>query len=525
MTRNMILGLLLAYGFFGPTGFAAEPSRELAARGNARPSFQIKPLVHRFSARPGQRLKFSFDVQTLANPQSLRIRAVSLKQQLNGLAVADETGPAADAIQVAGPLQLDLKAQQTATIRGHVDVPRSPAPFHAFGILVTDLGRPFSSGKQPEGGNEAAIAVRFVTQYLLRVEVDIVGGRQENAKELRVEDASLVDLKGRPFVEVDVTNPAKSGVEFQLYCRLLGMDGAPRSPAFGLALPARATRPEPQRYESVVFGQTRVRLSAPVSEAVFPGDYQLELEWLSRGRKCGKAIFPVVVHEGDFAAQASEVAQIGQSVRVTPAQIELSSASGGIRRLPLRVANHSRESVHVHLTILNLDRTVADALVLQPGEFHLPAGRGRNVLVTAQPGSELERHRYGFVRVDVRAGEAAIETRELPFALLVAGPAEPVFETGTLHWDQRGEREGFVLPILNRGAVHLPLHGHLTVIDGSGKRIDIPAGYGRWVLPGQQDELRFPVRGHIAPGTYSVKVEVEKGGLEPHTITQPVQVQ
>jgi hypothetical protein len=71
-----------------------------AVRGDARPSFQITPLVQRFSVRPGQRLKFSFEVQSLGKPQSLKVRAVGLKQQLNGLVVVNEAVPPEAALQL-----------------------------------------------------------------------------------------------------------------------------------------------------------------------------------------------------------------------------------------------------------------------------------------------------------------------------------------------------------------------------------------------------------------------------------------
>ena len=140
------------------------------------------------------------------------------------------------------------------------------------------------------------------------------------------------------------------------------IDGRGRTliPEFGLALPARASRKEPERYNSMVFGQNRVRLIAPVPEAIFPGEYTLELDWISERRKCGGVSVPVVIAEGDFPALASQSVQIGEALSITPAQVELSLRSGGSRRVPLRLANNGPDVLHVRLAGLAFDGTPAN---------------------------------------------------------------------------------------------------------------------------------------------------------------------
>lgn len=495
-----------------------------AVRGNPRPSFQIAPLVQRFSARPGQRLRFSFQVQTLGQPQSLKIKAVGLKQQLNGLVVVDDAVPPSEAVQLSGPLELDLKTDQAATIRGYVDVPRSPAAFHAYGILVTDMGQPLAAGPPPMG-EQTGIAVQFVTQYLLRVELEVKGVQQESAKALRIESAQLVDRDGQPVVEADMSNPGDAGVEFQLRCRLLDKEGAQSIAPFGLAMPVRASRPEPLRYESIVFAKSRVQLAAQVPEALFPGEYQLELEWISHGRKCGKTVIPVSVREGDFPAQAAKFAQVAQALRVTPPQIELSHGRGGSRRFPLKVGNHSPRPVNIRLEARNADGTPADWVLLEPSTFVLPAKRDRNVLVTARPAADPTLHRYGSVRVEVNAGEPTAGSHDLPLAVLGAVETVPQVETGPLRWDASGDRPAFVLPIQNQGTVHLPLNGRLSFADASGRRVEISGGFDRWLLPGSQGEIRFPLHLGLPRGSYPVKVQLKVGESEPLSISQQINVE
>lgn len=501
---------------------AATDNRDsVAVRGDTRPSFQITPLVQRLSGRQGQRVKFRFDVKAFEHPQSLRIRPVGLRQALNGLIVVDEAPPAYP-VNLSAPEQMDLKAAEKATIRGQVDLPLSQAPFHVFGILVTDLGRPFQTGAADT--TAPGVHVRFVTQYLLRVEVRVENARPENAKALRVESASLVEQDGNPFVEAYLANPTENVVEVQVFCRILNSDGLEKVPAFGLTLPVRAQLESHERFDAKILGRSRVRLVAPVPAAVFSGDYQLELEWLSRNRKCGKEVFPVTVEQDDFPAQASMQVQIGEVLRVEPSQIELSVLPRGNRRLPLRVANEGPEPLVVQLTPHNLDGTVADWVLLQPSEFIVPAGRGRNVLVTARADSRSA-NRYGHLRVAVHSENAARAMQDLPLGLLVSTAAEFSLSTGSLSWDTDGNRPGFVLRLQNNGPVHLPLNGRLVFRDVTGQRVEVTAGYGRWLLPGQEGEIRFPLHRPLSAGVYPITVALEAGeGTEPVQITEEVKV-
>ena len=508
---------------FGDSITAAEPSAPQAVPAAPRPSFRITPLVQRFSGRRGQRIRFEFDIQTLDTPQSLRIRAVRLHQQLNGLVSADEASPPPEAVQLEGPLELDLRPQETAKIRGHVDVPNEPAPFHAFGILVTDLGRPLQAPANP---NQPSAGIRFVTQFLLRLELNVENGRQESAKSLQLETAGLVERDGFPFVEADIINPTDTAVEFRLNARLLQTDGRQLISPFGLALPVRASRKEPERYDSVVFARSRVRLTAPLPEAIFPGEYELELEWISDRRKCGRVVVPVVVHQGDFPALGAVSARIADSLSITPPQAELSVRSGGSRRLALRLTNQGTQTVHVRLAAVNADGTPADWAVASPQQFELPRGTDRNVLLMARTGRDIETHRYGFLQVIVGSGENSDEVQHLPIALLGRGPIERALATGTVRWDAAGDRPAFVVPVTNEGPVHVPLNARLTIRDALGRRVEVPAGFDRWLMPGDADELRFPFHRSLPPGAYNVQVRIQMGpDREPLLIDQRVHVQ
>jgi hypothetical protein len=376
------------------------------------------------------------------------------------------------------------------------------------------------------GDNRRQIGVRFVTQYLLRLEVDVSNGRQENGKELRIESARFVEHEGLPFVEADVVNPTEAVVEFQLSCRLLQSNGKETIPAFGMALPVRASRQVPARYESTVFGLNRVRLAAPVPQAVFPGEYRLELESISYRRKGGEASFPVIVRDGDFPAQRSTSVQVADALRITPAQIELSFGRGGNRRLPLSIANNAIEPLDINVAARNLDGTPADWVLISPANLQLLPGRKRNILLAARAAGEPEQHRYGYLRVEVGSAETVYAMHDLPLALLGRTEIPPNFQTGSLRWEPDGERPAFVLPIRNQAAVHLPLNGRLTLTDPLGQITEISGGFDRWLLPGQRDEIRFPLHRWLPPGSYHAKVQLQTTkGRAPLEFHQQVELQ
>lgn len=506
---------------FQPVAIPAdEPTNPLAIQGNVRASFQVKPLVQVLAGRRGQRIPFRFEVQTVDRPQALRIRAVSLKQQLNGLVVVDADGPPPADVTLAGAVELNVTPLKSGTIEGFVNVPRSQSPFHVYGILVTDLGQHLKGVSPQKTPNQ--IGVRFVTQYLLRLEVRVTNGRQANAKDLRFESVRLVERNGWPYVVSDVVNPTEAGVEFQVSCRLLDNLGKEIVPKFGVGLPVRASREGPARYASMVLGHNRVRLAAPVPQAVFPGQYQLELKWISQRRVGGEVSFPVAVREGDFPAQAAATVQVAQALNVTPAQVELSLARRGNRRQPLTLTNHHSQPLQVKLTAHNLDGTPANWALLQPDTFLLQPGRRRNVLVAASAGDDIENHRYGYLRATIGSGHS----HDLPLALLGRSETQPDLHVGSLGWDPKGERPAFVVPITNQGSVHVPLNGRLEITNDLGQSVEILGGFDRWIFPGERDEIRFPLHRLLPPANYKVQVQIQMvEGQDPVTIKQQVVIQ
>lgn len=71
----------------------------------------------------------------------------------------------------------------------------------------------------------------------------------------------------------------------------------------------------------------------------------------------------------------------------------------------------------------------------------------------------------------------------------------------------------------------MPLNGRLSLTSASGQRLEVPGGFDRWLLPGQQDEIRYPLQVRLAPGLYSITGQIRTGESDEQTISQKVDVQ
>ena len=72
-------------------------------------------------------------------------------------------------------------------------------------------------------------------------------------------------------------------------------------------------------------------------------------------------------------------------------------------------------------------------------------------------------------------------------------------------------RPALVLPVTNLGDVHLPLHAKLILTDARGGTAELLGGFGRWVLPGADGELRFYPPVPLPAGIYRVRAEIQIG--------------
>jgi len=504
---------------------SAQPSTSLRVQAQVKPAFRITPMVHRFEAPRGKLLEFEFEIESMDRPTSVRILPVALRQQENGVIMPDEKAPLGNAIRLLSPSAVELDSSEKSKIQGQLRVPRSNSQFHSFGILVKDLGRPVNSRASREQ-DKSRVGINFVTQYLLRCDVSVIGVRGDDVRRLQILSGELVEVEGQPQARVWISNPTDSFLEFEVRCRITVPESRARRRSFSLVLPVRANLPEPDRYVARILPGSRVRLAEFVPEAVLPGAYDLEVELLAQRRRRLEARFPLAVRDDDFPAQRAAVLPLASQISLHPAHVELSLRRRGRRYSALTFVNNSPDEVEVHLDAQANDESAGQWLSVRPATLTLSSHSSRKVLVSIGTARDLPANRYGEIDVRVRLAGGDEKTQTLPVAVLARVQDAPKLSISTLQWDTSGTRPALVAPIANLGDVHLPLDAKLTLFYSRRQTIELFAGFGRWLLPGQNDTLRFHLSDPLPPGTYRYHAEIGIGeGRDPLTVEDVIHVQ
>ena len=518
MTRTTVSALTVLLVLITARSAPAQPQtfRELTAE-QVKPAFSIEPVVQRLEGRRGQLLPFKFDLTSLARTTTIDILPVAMAQDLSGAIRPDTDNPPPSEISITTPSRLDLVEDTETTIEGTVRVPVTNSSFHAFGILVTDYGRKIDATSPQTQADEPRMAIQFVTRYLLRVEIDVANVRPTDVGKLILESGELREHRGYPQARVTIVNPTESPLEFQLECRLLSSLDPSGKETFKLSMPVRGSLPPPKLYEARILPGARVRMEQYVPHAVFSGPYELEATVTAARRKWTTVRFPVLAEDGAFPGQAASVAQIAPGVSASPAQLELSTLRGGKRFLAVTLNNTAQVATDFSLAAVTLDGEPADWFAVRPESFTLQAGGNRKVLVTVGRNRPTDADQYGHVLVQSRSADGTADgTGRLLTALTVVDPTPPNLQLGDLAWQVDGNLPAIVLPVTNAGDQHVPLDGKLTLTDiESGTRHEFTGGYGRWLLPGLSDSIRFRITRKVPGGKYELKILVKQGEDQP----------
>ncbi len=495
----------------------AKPDEKLSAvqvQQNIKPAFLIQPLVQRIQGRKGQLLKFEFVIEAHDRDSKLEIRPVAMMQQENGVIMPDEKSPAPDLIRVTSAASVDLTVSEKHTIQGEMRIPVTNSPFLSYGILVREI--PLNDAAAGGPDDQARVGIRFVTQYLLRVDVDVLGNKGDSVAALMLQAAALTSQDGRCLTRVFVNNPTDSAMEFSVDCQLVKPDTQAVGKKFGLVVPVRSAQPAPDRYKSRILPKTRLRLEEFLPHPVFSGDYSILAEVSHLGRVVRKADFRVTIHDGDFPAQDAKVVRVAEDVTIEPANVELSLRKGGSRMQTIAVRNGSLQKILVKIAPEPFQGKLYKSLQLKPDNFELAPGQSRKVVVTIDSNRDVNEHGYAYAELTVspETGEA-IGTQRIPIALITNSESRAVLEPGELKWAISNDRSGFTVPIRNKGLRHVPLSGRLTLQDEFGRGFVVDAGYGRWLLPGTQDEVFFGFREPPPPGTYDVQIQLNQNDGDP----------
>ena len=493
---------------------AARPGREVTIKETFEPAFAIEPLAHKIEGRAGDVIGFKFKIQSSNRPAKVEVAAIGLRQEMNGQILHVENSEKTDAIKLMTPSSMNLIANTPATIEGVVRMPKGDAKYHSLGILVRDVGLAdeIKPKFNPDGSQQTQAGIRFITQYVLRLDLEVTGVRGEYGNQLVVEDVKMTSFEGRPQLQAMVFNPSDTTFEFELRGQLRSSPSDRSMKPLRMVMPVRKPVQDETRYVGRILPKTRLRMEELLPEAIGGGNYEADMELLFGGKVVNRKTLPLEINALDYPAQEVLIAEVDHGLQVSPAQIELSKVRGGSRRITMLLKNNSRETKTIHLKAIGNNDLEIGAVLIQPNEVQLPAASSRKIALTlrTQP-SDARAVEYGYVLVEAGSSERDyIVSRQLPLAVILDDIPEPEISMSPLQWDPSNPYPCFRTQLENTGQSHLALQSRLTITDESGRRTSIPGGFGRWLMPQSATTLDFRLEAALMPGQYKLRCEVQR---------------
>lgn len=511
--KSLILSLALGSSLFAQNRVTIDNTFE--------PSFTVEPLVQRIEGRQGDVLQFQFRVSTQKPTAKIEVSLVGLKQNISGQITHADGAYDSDSIQLINPGLHTIAKGNVFSIDGILRIPNSDTKFFSFGVLVKDLGEQRDRGSRfDENGKELTQAgINFVTQYVLRVDVEVRGARGENIRELQIEQGAVSTFRGLPLVSALINNPTDSTFEFEVKAQLKRSPTDRSMEEMRLVMPIRQSLLTDERFVGRILPHSKIRMQEILYAPLINGEYEIDCEVLANSRKVISESFPVPINLNDFPAQQLMIKHVGGDVYMTPTQVELSQLRGGNRRVMLELQNNSDQTKTIYLACRDSAGIEMSGLKLQPNSLTLQPGRKRRVSLSLVNSESL---RAGAMNDAVEYGELLVASRDsiqntiatgsTPLAVMFSEIEAPEITLGEAVWWQGKDQPSFRCSVENAGLRHVVLDAELRIeAESSGSRFAIPAGFGRWLLPGESTALEFRLPGPLPPGNYLLTTELRTG--------------
>lgn len=485
------------------TGPTATGQRQVTLTQTVEPSFRIEPVVHRFSARRGEVIPFEFLIGSMGKEMEVSVTPVNLRQEESGIILHDSQSEPARAMRITSPRKFQLGPGRQSLIKGTITVPLVKSNYLSYGLLVRE------AGEQPDF-NEAGDAptragIRFVTQYVLRVDIETGLADVGSMRDLRFETGALVSDHGLPRILGRVSNPTDYAFECFVTARV-GDEVSRKTPSTRLGMQSRQTLDGEERYLVRIMPRSTLRLEAPLRHPLSPGEQSLRIALSSGRREVTAADFAINVKSTDFPALAQQRAVLG-GVSVAPAQIEIGSVPSTNRTVGLKFQNTTDSPGKVEITPLTLSGEPLSQVRFSPSSFTLKPGRTKGVrAMLRHADADTIQSGVAVVRWQREGGDNA--EQRLPLSILNAEPGPPSLEVSDIAWQALPEGDAFTVRVTNQSDAYCPITGQLAVGGPGRLRLALEAGYGRWLAPGETATLAFSPGVPVPAGDYGLILEI-----------------
>ncbi|WP_276665431.1 hypothetical protein [Rhodopirellula baltica] len=490
--------------------------RRVSIEQRVEQAFRIEPVVQRFKGRRGEVIPFSFTVTSTGKTMQIDVSPIQLRQEESGIILHDEHSPPMEGVKFTTPTRFTLNAGETVELKGKVTIPLAKTNYLSFGLLVRDEGMVDEPTDADAVGGQTRAAIRYVTQYVLRVDVETGLTNLSSIEQMEIEDAQVVSHEGMPYIRAYVKNPSNFALECRVRAELSHRDSADASKSrsadpVALFMPSRANLDDDEKYLVRMMPNARLRLEAPLETSLIDGQYDLNL-MVSNGRRTMlERTFPQTLLVNSFRALDTRIANLGPGVTLEPAQIELGRVEGTQRMVTLEVKNNSDDDQLIHLVPRDHLGDPMSRLMLSSTKFVLDAGRSKTIRALLR-GVSKESSQWGtldIIRRNLKSPNDVESATSLPLELVHQQRPQLTVAAGPLQWANLTAGNAFVIEVANEGESYAPIQGELLLGRDDGSRPHrLLDGFGRWLAPGQKRELQFHLPAEIDAGRYQIRLTV-----------------
>lgn len=490
--------------------------RRVSIEQRVEQAFRIEPVVQRFKGRRGEVIPFSFTVTSTGKSMQIDVSPIQLRQEESGIILHDEHSPPMEGVKFTTPTRFTLNAGETVELKGKVTIPLAKTNYLSFGLLVRDEGMVDEPTDADAVGGQTRAAIRYVTQYVLRVDVETGLTNLSSIEQMEIEDAQVVSHEGMPYIRAYVKNPSNFALECRVRAELSHRDSADASKSrsadpVALFMPSRANLDDDEKYLVRMMPNARLRLQAPLETSLIDGQYDLNL-MVSNGRRTMlERTFPQTLLVNSFRALDTRIANLGPGVTLEPAQIELGRVEGTQRMVTLEVKNNSDDDQLIHLVPRDHLGDPMSRLMLSSTKFELDAGRSKTIRALLR-GVSKESSQWGtldIIRRNLKSPNDVRSATSLPLELVHQQRPQLTVAAGPLQWANLTDGNAFVIEVANEGEGYAPIQGELLLGRDDGSRPHrLLDGFGRWLAPGQKRELQFHLPAEIDAGRYQIRLTV-----------------
>ena len=506
------INLLSGVEALGQAARTESVTESRVVQGIAEPSFRIEPVIQKLRGRGGDVLGFQFEIQGGGKASTIQVEPVALKQFEDGSILFDPNATIMQDLQIVSPQTFNLEPGQKTKIEGIVTVPRSDSVFHSFGVLVKDEGK--LSDNSDVGGEQATRArILFKTQYVLRCDVLVEGKRPDSASVLQLSNASCLEYQGKPVVHVRLNNPANTPYEFnaEIHFHVAGTGGKKRS--VKMSTIARRNMQTQDRYTTRILANSEIILEAMPDEFLFPATYDGEVVLSVLGKPVIRQRINFTVPREKFSAQEINLKEVCDGVVAFPIQLVVSHRRGEKRMTSLNLENYSKRARTFTIKAIDTNGLEVKDVKVRPSEITLAAGSQKQISLSMS-GTPESRNRY----VSLEIASTSIEGEESKISklnlALLSGKVQPQrVALSPLELIDDPQQPYYRTKVTNRGDAHIPLSAEIIIRNrNTNEEIAFEYGWGRWILPGQDMDLRFPLPSTLTEGNYDIECLLK--GLE-----------